>query len=730
MSGTRTPDPKAVEALAEQIRFHRDRYYNDQPEISDEEFDALEDRLRALAPDHPVLGEVGAAPAADAALDAAAEAEAQALSAAQDAGRLAEQLEAEADRAYAGRPGDPRHYKGLWLAVARLDEGHPTLTRVPPPQGMDWPKARHEIPMGSLNKVNAEQELKDWAARCDELAVKADLPPVSTDLALTEKLDGISIEVVYAEGRVETAITRGDGLVGERITANVMRMQGVPAEIGHRGRISVRGEIILRKSDAPAFETFKRGVDKRFEQLKSLRNTAAGIARTKDAKLLGACRYLTILFYDLEGLELASERDKLAFLKAQGFATPSMVFGDVDAVLAEHRRYADAARAALDYDIDGLVARANALHSFTLLGELNNRPRAAVAYKFGNEMMVTTLLGIQWSTGDSGRITPIAQIEAVFLAGAEVRQASLHNVANVRAMDIGVGDQVLVSRRNDVIPYVEKVVVKGPNHEQPPSACGACGEPVTVDGEYLLCGNETCPARRVGRLKTWIKHLGLMEWGEKTLERLYERDMVKEPADLYRLTVADVQRLDGYGEVSAKKLLDPLNAAKQIPITTFIAALGIQSVSKETAKLLIGAGYDSFEKIAAASVEALSAIEGLGAIKAEKIITGMRGRLDEIARLAEVGVVPVRPAEGGPLAGLSFCFSGAQSRPRKELELLVEKNGGAVRSAVTKGLTYLVLADPNSTSSKAQKARSLGTEIIDGGGFEEIVRSRGGTLEL
>ena len=321
MTGTEAPDPQAVEALAAQIRAHRDRYYNDQPSISDAEFDALEDRLRALAPDHPVLGEVGAAPAADAALDAAAEAEAQALSAAQDASQLAEQLRAEAQRAYEGRPGDPRHYKGLWLAVSRLAPQHPALARVPPPQGLDWPKARHELPMGSLNKVNTEQELRDWAARCDELAGKAALPPISGDLALTEKLDGISIEVVYADGALEAGITRGDGLVGERITANVLQLQGVPAQIAEQGRISVRGEIILKKRDAPAFEAFKRTVDKRFEQLKSLRNTAAGIARTKDAKLLAACRHLTILFYDLEGLELASERDKLAFLRAQGFAT-------------------------------------------------------------------------------------------------------------------------------------------------------------------------------------------------------------------------------------------------------------------------------------------------------------------------------------------------------------------------------------------------------------------------
>lgn len=723
-------DSAQIKALAQQVREHRDRYYNGQPEISDQEFDALEDRLRELAPQHEVLGEIGAAPAEDAELDSAALKEAADLEK-QDATRLAEQLEVEAARAYAGNPTDSKHYKGLWLALTRRAPEDPALTRVPPPQGHDWPKARHEIPMGSLNKVNTEQEFRDWALRCDELAVKSELTEVSSDFALTEKLDGISIEVVYADGKVQAGITRGDGVTGERITANVMRMQGVPDQITHMGRISVRGEIILRKSDGPKFEVFKRSVDKNFDKLKSLRNTAAGIARTKDAKLLPACNFLTILFYDLEGLDtLSSERDKMAFLETQGFGRPNMYFGDVEAMLGQHTRYADAAREALDYDIDGLVMRANDLHTFTLLGELNHRPRAAIAYKFGNEMQVTTLKGIVWSTGDSGRITPIAQIDPVFLAGAEVKQASLHNLARVQAMGIAVTDQVLVSRRNDVIPYVEKVVVHCGKPEIAPSTCGACEGPVVVDGEYLMCGNAACPARQLGRFKTWVKHLNLMEWGDKTFVRFIEEGFIEEPADLYKLTVEQITQLAGFKETSAKKLLAPLNAIKDIPIDVFVAALGIPSISKSTAKLVIGAGYDSFEKIVEVDVEALSQIDGLGEIKANKLINGVKERLPEIERLAEVGVRAVPPSSGGALAGLSFCFSGSQSRPRKELEALVEKNGGTVRSSVTKGLTYLVLSDPDSTSSKAQKARKLGTDIIDSPAFETLLAERGGNTEI
>lgn len=723
-------DAQTIERLAEKIRYHRDRYYNDQPEIDDSEFDALEDRLRQLAPDHEVLGEVGAAPV-DAALESKAEAEADALVQEQDADALAERLVQEQLRFYDGKTSDPKMYLGLYIALERSAPSHPILAQVVPPRGRDWVKARHEIPMGSLNKVNTREQLEEWAERCDKLATEAELDAISADLSVTEKLDGISIEVLYDHGQLEAAITRGDGVVGERITPNVAQMQGVPRTIDHRGRVSVRGEIILTKADAERFTVHKKSVDPKFTVVKSLRNTAAGIARTKDPKLLPGCRMLTILFYDIEGVEgLKTDEDKLEFIESQGFSTPFVDFGDVEKMVEVWQAYEDTRRKALAYEIDGLVVRANDLRTTALLGELNHRPRAAVAFKFGNEMEVTELVGIQWSTGDSGRITPIAQIEPVFLAGAEVRQASLHNIGKVRAMKIGVGDQVLVSRRNDVIPYVEKVVVHGPNEEQAPERCAACERPVTVDGEYLVCTNLDCPARRLGRLKTWVKHLGLLEWGEKTFVRLLDEGLVNEPADLYRLTEDDITKLSGFAQISAQRLLAPLATKKELPLPVFIAALGIPSVSRETAKLLRGAGYDSIDAILAAEPEALAEVEGLGAIKAEKILTGLAARKEEIDRLESVGVRPTTLEEAGPLAGLSFCFSGPATRPRKELAAIVENNGGQVASGVKKGLDYLVLSDPESTTSKAQKARKIGTEIIDEAAFEALVEARGGTTDV
>ncbi len=718
----KTPEEDAsIDILASQIRRHRALYYGGEPEISDAEFDALEDRLRALSPEHEVLAEVGALEGLTPAQTMGAHtgpAPAQGAPYSAEAEKMATSLRQMNQALYDQTSTDAEGYRTLWHKLRSLSPGHPILDETVPPKGQDWPKARHEIPMGSLNKVNSVDELTAWAEKCDLLAKEAGVNPISADLVLTEKLDGLSLEVVYERGTLKEAITRGNGVVGERITPNVRAMKGVPAEISQKARISVRGEIILKKSDAEGLLAFRRTVDPSFTELKNLRNAASGLSRIKDPTLLGATRFLSVLFYDLEPSEtLTTEREKLEAIRALGFETPGTQFGTTESLAEVWRRYGERKRKQLDYDIDGLVIRANNLHTATILGELNHRPRAGIAFKFGNEMQVTTLKDILWSTGDTGRITPIAQIEPVFLAGAEVKQASLHNLARIKELKIGKGDQVLVSRRNDVIPYVENVVVKGPKQERAPKVCQVCRTAVSSAGEYLVCPNPDCPARRVGRLKTWVRQLGLMEWGEKTLERLYTCGLVQEPKDLYQLKEQDIAALEGFGEVSARKLLTPLNQQKTLPLATFIAALGIETISKETAKLLVRAGYDSIEAIAEAEEEALSAIDGLGSLKASRIVEGLRTRLPEIERLKKVGVEPVHTLEAGPLVGLSFCFSGAQSKPRKVLHELVEQHGGSIASTVKKGLSYLVLADASSSSSKAQKARKLGVQIIDGNHF-------------
>jgi DNA ligase (NAD+) len=637
-----------IAALAELLRSYKDAYYNGQPLVSDAAYDQLEDELRALDPGHALLTSVGAP------------------------------VPVKARPRAAGAP----------------------VT--------EWEKAQHKIPMGSLNKAVDEAEFQAWVTRCEEHAAREKLPRVQGDLFVTEKLDGISLEVIYEQGVLTEAITRGDGQIGERITANVARMKGVPGRLKEPRSISVRGEIILKLTD------MKRS----FPNASNARNMASGTAKRFDG---AGCEHLTVLFYDLEGEDAVDEAQKFARLKQLGFETPNLYPTDLAGALQLYQQYAASKRAALDYDIDGLVIRCNPVRTQALLGELGGRPRAAVALKFASQTKVTRLKRIVWDTGDSGRVTPIAEFDLVWIGGAHLERASLHNISNVRALGISEGDEILVSRRNDVIPQVEEVVVK---HGPPvviPTACGVCQSVLVTEGEFISCRNTECRAVVEGRIKNWVEAQDVHDFGGHIVGELVRARLVKEPSDLYKLKFEDVARLEHMGEISAKKILANLRAKLPLSLPLFLASLGIEHFALLTAKLIVSNGFDTLDKLRQATEAQLTAIPGLGPSKARVVVAGLKARSAEIERLLAVGVVPVAPSHGGPLAGLSFCFTGALSKPRKEFEGLVEKHGGTLLSGVTKDLKYLVMSDPNSGSSKAEKARKYGTKCIDEAEFARVV---------
>jgi DNA ligase (NAD+) len=616
------------------------------------------------------------------------------------AGRL-EKLKASY---YAGKPDvSDAAYDALEDELRAIDPTSPVLAKVGTSALVaEWPKGRHEIPMGSLNKAVDEAELRAWLLRCEELLAKEEHGKIDDALFVAEKLDGISIEVIYRGGKLAEAITRGDGEYGERITENVARMKGVPPRVAIDRPVSFRGEIILRLSD------MKRPF---FATVTSPRNAAAGTSKRFDGT---GSEYLTVLFYDVaDQIEFKTERDKFAWLRQQGLATPRTAFGSIDDVMKLYESYSSGLRASLDYEIDGLVVYVDSLHAAALLGEVNHRPRGAIAFKFASPAKVTQVVAITWDTGPSGRITPVAIVMPVELAGATVQRASLHNAANVRALGIAVGDEVLVSRRNDVIPYVEEVVEKKGTPTEAPTHCPRCSAAIFVEGEYLICRNLTCPAIVEGRILNWISAINALEWGDKLIHQLVESGKVKEPGDLYRLTIEDIASLDRRGEKTAKKCLAELEARLPLTLPVFIAALGMENFALQTARLIVSAGYNSLEKMFAATEEELAAIAGLGPIKAANVARGLASRKDEIGRLvADPRLVPVAFEQEGPLVGLTFCFTGSSTKPRAVMTDLVEKNGGRVLSGVTKDLAYLVIADPESTSSKAVKARKLGTKLI------------------
>jgi DNA ligase (NAD+) len=632
-----TFDKKALKKLLDEIDKHDDAYYTqDKPIISDQEYDSLKDRLRTLW------------------------------------------------KQFKPKPGSKADEK----VAIRLEDA---LTRVgaPPPKSGKWDKMTHEVPMGSLNKVNLPEELDDWHKKCGSAKV----------LFITEKLDGISVSLKYEKGELVAAGTRGDGETGENITRNVRKMKGVPLHLKNDFTGHIRGEIILKRSDWK----------KHLPEKANPRNGAGGVAKRIDGH---QSQHLTVLSYTIEGVDFDTEAEAFDHMRSMHFFTPNYTVGDLKHAKAQWQKYMDKTRAGLDYDIDGLVVRINdRAHQFSL-GEENHRPKGAIAFKFKPDVAQTTVRNIICQVGDTGQITPVAEFDEVELIGAKVKRASLHNFSLVKELGINIGAEILVERANDVIPYVKKVVKKVGEYFGIPKKCPACGTKTVRVGEYVVCPNKAdCPPQVIGRLNKWIKELGILEWGESILTKLIDSGKVEDVADIYKLTVDDIKSLDRMGEKGAKNLLTELDKYRTISLENFLGGLCIDGVATSTVRTIVDAGYDTLDKVLNLSTNELEAIPGFGERKAQAFHDGLIENADRIEAILKAGVT-IKKRVTGTLTGNSFCFTGTMSVPRAKLQKLVEEAGGTVKKSVGKGLSFLVIDDPDSTSSKAQAARKLNTTLI------------------
>ena len=645
-----------VEKLEALVRRHRELYYNRKAAISDSEFDALVDELERLSPASPVLAEVGAPVKSSAAQASGVESAA-----------------------------------GL-------------------------PTKRHKIPMGSLEKIT-EDRLDAWAEKC------------GPRFLVQEKLDGISMEFEYEQGRLVDAITRGDGFVGEVVTPNARSFQNVRDTLAEPFTGSVRGEVICRRS---VFLDHFAGLG-----FANPRNTVSGTARKKHGDL-SLSRHFEVHFYDVvaEGVPFETEKEKMLFLRDRlGLVLAESWFDEeIEGVRRLYRDYVGdergGRRVGLDYEIDGLVVRADSLERQRKLGEVGNRPRFAMAYKFPSEEAETVLRAVEWSLGAGGRITPVARLEPVAVAGVTVSNATLHNLDYVRDLGARPGDRVLVARAGDVIPQVVRVVEsRGGPEVVAPEACPVCGEAVQAEGKYFRCPNGQCSGKALGDVLTWVRELEIDALGETWISILVEKGLVADPADLYRLRVEDLVPLDRMGEILATKMVRNIAEARSPSLDQFVAALNIPEFSRQRAAMLIDAGHTTLSALLSLTPEAIVKVKGFKETLAKKIHQGIQARRERIARLRAAGVAP-RAAEprkaSGPFSGKSFCFTGAvaavnpatgKTWKRKELQALVDGLGGRNLDAVSAGLDYLVMADPESTSTKAQKARALGTQVLGEAAF-------------
>lgn len=627
----------------------------------------------------------------------------------------------------------------LMAELRQLEAEHPELvTRESPtvrvggqPLG-ELVQVRHAVPMMSLDNTYSEAELEEWHER-----VVRGLGGPPSGLVAELKIDGVSLSLTFEAGLLVSAVTRGNGEVGDDVTANARTIRNLPLRLHDApARVEVRGEVFMPREVFATLNRQRREEDE--EPFANPRNATAGAIRLLDPQE-SARRKLSFFAYQVpqtEGLVLERHSEALELLASWGFAVNPgwrrcQGMAEVHAVIAEW----GARRASLGFDIDGVVLKVDSLAEQRALGATSKFPRWAVAFKYPPEGVQTRVRGIVVQVGRTGVLTPVAELEPVLLAGSTVSRATLHNADEVGRLDVRVGDLVWVAKGGDVIPKVEAVDFGGrPEGSVPfamPSACPACLTPVVRDegGVAVRCPNRACPAVLHQRLTYFCSRAGLdiEGLGRRLVEQLLDARLVSDPASLWDLDWARLAELPGWGERSAANLRTQLEQARLRPLWRLLVALGIRHVGEKAAKLL-AARYGSLGALAAASEAELQRVEGVGPTIAASVVGFFADEASRelVARLVERGVDPKEtPAGpgGGPLAGLAFVLTGTLSRPRPEIQAVLEAAGARVVDSVSRKTSFVVVgADPG---SKATKAGELGVSVLDEAGLVALLGEKG-----
>jgi len=658
-----TSIPKKIadkaEHLREQLRHHEYLYYVlDQPEISDAEYDRMMRDLKALEEAHPELS----------------------------------------------APDSPTQRVG-----GRPREG--------------FAKVAHSSPMLSLDNALGEEELRDFDRRVRTLLGDEDYHYVAE-----LKLDGLSLAVHYRDRRMAQAVTRGDGVIGEEVTENARTIRSLPLRLkSDGGDWEVRGEVVLTRR---AFEKANAERDAAGQpRFANPRNAAAGSLRVLDPSITAA-RHLEFFGYFLFAGDgrpaFASQWESLDKLDAMGFKVnpKRKLCPDIESLVGFCREWEEK-RESLPYEIDGVVAKVDSVDQQNRLGWTAKAPRWAIAYKFAARQEETIVENIEVQVGRTGALTPVAHLKPVMVGGVTVSRATLHNEDEIERLGLKIGDTVLVERSGDVIPKVVRVV---PTEVKPgerrrkfhmPRECPVCGrEVVRAEGEAASrCINTNCPAR----LKESILHFaarGVMDidgLGEALVNQLVDQGLVKNVADLYRLTAEQLMELERMGRKSAEKLIENIRESREKKLPRILNGLGIPFVGERTAQFLADE-FGDLDKIAAASEEELQKAEEVGPKVAQSIrrFFAEERNLDLVERLRAAGfsfTYEAKPKTGGPLAGRIFVLTGTlPALTREEAKARIEAAGGKVTGSVSKKTDYVVAGED--AGSKLDKARSLGVKVI------------------
>ncbi len=640
-------------------------------------------------------------------------------------------------------------FDALWDELKSLDPDHPQLRRVGAPIPPGSVKVEHRFPMRSLDKATGDDEVAHFVAETTAHGRRFVAQP---------KLDGSALSLEYRRGRLVRAATRGSGERGEDVTANALRIPNIPYQLTWAGDCHVRGEVVMHLD---VFREKYAGI------APNPRNLAAGSLRQKNIDAgKGDASDLAFHAYDVrfvpnenkhpdspDALEFENDSDSIAWLRDVGITPAEEVViegsddGDTtQALLTETKRWTQA-RDAASWEIDGVVFKLDNLAKRELLGETAHHPRWALAWKFPPEEATTVLLGIDWQTGRTGAVTPVARVAPVVVSGVTVENTTLHNAGEVERLGVSIGDKVRVVRRGDVIPKIietlgtaqasdiegrfhadgEQFIGALPTSEVPhiPVECPECSTKLRLDGAFLRCSNLSCPARLARSILYWCRALEMDGIGEKLVEQLCEANLVKSIPDLYRLTSNQLQDLERMAEKSANNVMEQLDGTREMGLDTFLSALGLPGIGPELASAFAGeiCTMDGLLNLSEDDLKRLVAIEGVGETVALSLMNGLSDRsdmLEDFNHILTILEVAKTAAPSGPLVGFSFCITGTLTRPRKEIALKTKAAGGKVVSAVSGKLDYLVAGE--NAGSKLEKATRLGVKVLNESEWEAMLQ--------
>ena len=591
---------------------------------------------------------------------------------------------------------------------------------------------RHIARLWSMDKAQSVEEILAWSLRCEKLTAEAGGLPENR-FCVEYKLDGLTLNLTYDEGRLVQAATRGNGEVGEGILPQAKTIRTIPLSIPFKGRMEVQGECIMRLSTLEKYNEMAE------EPLKNARNGAAGALRNLDPKVT-ASRNLDAFFYHIgyiEGRSFVSEEEMLDFLKENGFdVSPYAGYArTIEEAMAIVERIENE-RDTLDFLIDGATIKLTDMRTREVLGTTDKFPRWSIAYKFAAQEARTTLEDVSWELGRTGKLTPLAHLAPVDICGVTVKRATLNNYGDICRKRVRVGSDVWVRRSNDVIPEIMGIVWEKEGEAPqtdilPPETCPACGGALTQRGAHIFCLNRrTCRPQAIARMAHFASRQGMdiEAFSEKTAELFYDQLGVRSAADLYELRKEDMIVLKGFGVKKADKLLSELEKSKDCELDAFLFAIGIPNIGKKTARDLM-AHFGSLSALMEASEEELVSIEDVGGIVASSITEFFAQEENRafVERLLSFGVSPKvhQQEDAGTLfAGMTFVLTGTlPTLTRAQAEEMIRRNGGKASGSVSKK-TSVVLAG-ESAGSKLEKAKALGVRIMDEAEFLSVIAQNG-----